>query len=642
MASMAAIYRVLSRASTTAADEALLAALPGAEAAGMQAIVDTLLVRHTQAGLRGLIAHFHEFDEALKRRVLGETDEVFRVLRSAAQSREYQVRLNVIEIIQRGQAYRASYLLDAALHDRSAAVREAAATALYGLADKLYRTRPVPSTNEELAAMSPDEIEDQMLALETYREDRRQVVSALDSGLNSFNIHLHPRVIEAATWFVDDLGMRFWSLVSTPGSKASHVAGSILGETLTPRLATFAFLSMNFSGFRRLVVNAMAQCRDPEFLAAWLREGWRLSQVRLARAMVTLKELACVKDRAVLLMQLPPDVLRHAPRWIALTGLPAELKVVVLRELARSGHREVRRAAVSALVTQPADLAISPLRTLAGSDDTGMATMARLHLARFRPTEFSLTDLLSRALGQQVEPPRKAQPEEQLSFDDYWASFDDLSDNDRRTLGQQILASVPQASAIIGRKLTSPEPRNRVRALRMASLLDLAGNFSEPFYQLSFDPDAEVRSAAIAALSHLPTATSQRIIRSALNDEDQRVRANAVEAVEATGDTSIADKLLPMLTSKDNRVRANAVKALLKLGVRQAAETLLRMLNDKNRAHRISALWLIENMGLFSLATRVVVMADVDEDEQVRGRAQRLSDLLASQPAEAEPQEVAT
>ena len=642
MSRTAAIYEILSQASTTAADRALLAALPGAEPASRQAIVDTLLVRHTPTGLRGLVAHFHELDEALKRRILGETDEVFRVLRSAAQSREDQVRLNVIDIIERGQAYRASYLLDAALHDRSAAVREAAANALHVLADRLHRTQPVAFTNEELAAMCPEEIEDQMLALETHREDRRQVVSALDSGLSSFNIHLHPRVIEAAMWFIDDLGARFWSLVSTPGSKAARVAASILNEPLTPRLAAFAFVSMNFSGFRRPVVNALANCRNSEFLAAWLRQCWRLNHVRFARSMVAMKELACIKDRAALLMQLPPDALRHAPRWIALTGLPDEFKIVALRELARSGHAEVRRAALSVLGTQPAGRALSPLRALANSDHADVATLARLQLVRFRSTEFSLKDLLRRALGHNVDPARPGGPQEQLSFDEYWAAFDELSAEERQSRGREILGRLPLASAIIGRKLADPEPRHRVRALRMAALLDLAGHFSEQFYQLSFDPDADVRSAAIIALSHLPTATSQRLIRNALNDEDQRVRANAIEAVEAVGGTSVADKLLPMLTSKDNRVRANAVKALLKLGVRQAAETLLRMLNDENRAHRISALWLIENMGLFSLTTRIVAMAEADEDEQVRGRAQRLTGLLGTEPAAAEPQEVAT
>jgi HEAT repeat protein len=399
---------------------------------------------------------------------------------------------------------------------------------------------------------------------------------------------------------------------------------------------------MNFSGFRRLVVDAMAQCHDPAFLAAWLRQSWRLNQVRFARAMAAIRDLACVKDRAAVLMQLPPDALRHAPRWIALTGLSDEFKIVVLRELTRSGHDVVRRAALDVLGTQPLNRSLSPLRALAGSEDADVAALARLHLARSRPAEISLRDLLSQVMGQPVAPKRTPPPEDQLSFDAYWVSFDEMPADERRSRGQQILKRLPLASAIIGKKLADPEPCNRIRALRITALLGLAEHFSEQLYQLSFDPDADVRSAAIAALSHLSTPTSRRIVRGALNDEDQRVRANAVEAVEKVGGSSVADKLLPMLTSKDNRVRANAVKALLKLGVRQAAETLLRMLHDKNRAHRISALWLIENMGLFSLATRIVTMAEADEDEQVRDRAQRLADRLGAESTEAEAQEVAT
>ena len=65
------------------------------------------------------------------------------------------------------------------------------------------------------------------------------------------------------------------------------------------------------------------------------------------------------------------------------------------------------------------------------------------------------------------------------------------------------------------------------------------------------------------------------------------------------------------------------------------------MLEDKNRAQRVSALWLIDHMGLFTLANRVIKAARSDEDAQIRQRAQAMADRLLKQtPAPKAGQEI--
>ena len=119
MSGRSAVFDILAKEEETSADHALVAALPWTDRPTAQAIVETLLMRGKPTGLRGLVESFHELDEPLRQMILEEMDRIFSVLREVSQSREEQVRLNMIEVIHRGMVYRAAYLLDTALHDRS-------------------------------------------------------------------------------------------------------------------------------------------------------------------------------------------------------------------------------------------------------------------------------------------------------------------------------------------------------------------------------------------------------------------------------------------------------------------------------------------------------------------------------------------
>lgn len=629
------IHDLLATVQGEAVDHALLTALPTVDGAGQQRIADALLARGMPAGLRGLIENFHILDESLRNRVLEQPEGRFRVLRESFQSREDQVRINVMEIIRRGRMYRAAYLLDTGLHDRSPLIRRAAAETLCTLAERLLEDQPTCIPDERLGDLSPEQVHSYMRHLVAQREDRRQLVAAIEAGLHCFNLHLHPKVVEAAMWFIEDMGSSFWQILTAPASRTLHVATSILQEPLAPRLAAFAMNAMAYSEFRPHVVNALATCKDPSFLTAWLRQSWQLGQHRVARGMAAIKELACADEHGKVLMQLPADALRHAACWINATGIPEDQKLLLLRELRQQDDPEVRRSAVWGLTRCADDRALLPLRGIAVSGDPELAPMARLQMARRRPASFTLSDLLKLAMGQAVDISQAGRIPEPQTLEEYWTQFDEMPEEARRQIGRELYARTPRARGVICKWLADPDTGTRVKALRMITALNLAAELSEQLYQLSHASEPEVRSAAVMALGQLPNPTSKRILRNALSDQDRRVQANAVEAFDTATDEQAAETLLPLLASPDNRVRANAVKALLKLGVRQAAETLLRMLNDSNRAQRVSALWLVDHMGLVTLASRIVNMARSDADAQVRVRARLLADRL--NPADSEP-----
>ncbi len=617
------VFEILRTEQDPAADAALLAALQDADPPVAQAIVETILSRNTKEGLIGLVQHFHLLDESLRQAVLIDWERLFSVLREAAQSRHDQTRVNVLEIIRRARIYRAAYLVETALRHRASKVRAAASTTLCFLADELLRTAPAHLSNSDLESMTPEQIHQEMADLESYAEDRRQVVSSIEAALSCFEVHHQAQVVEAALWFVDEMSQTFWALMNAQGSRIAQAAVQLLQKGITPRLVPFAMTALNSSELRPNVLRAFAAGGDLALLEEWLRQSWRLVQPKTARAMNCLKQLACAGEFGRELFLLPPRSHRHLPHWIASTSMAPRDKVELLQEVLHRGDRDTKRAVLWALGSMPDVPVNEMLRNFHCPEDPEVEQLARLDLARRCPLEAPLSRLLAgkawaQSLGRTPRP-------QAITFDRYWAAFDGLREEQKLELGRQMLECTPLLKSMLGRRLSSPELGERVRAIRVISTLELADKFQEHLYQLCHDPRSEVRSAAVAALAPLNNAVSRRLAHNALQDEDARVQANAVETMVALGHESLADELLAKLSSPDNRVQANAVKALLKLGVREAAETLLRMLKHENRLHRISALWLIERMGLFTVASKVAAMAADDPDPAIRRRAGSLA-----------------
>lgn len=613
------VFDILRTHRQPAVEPALLAVLQAGDMAVAPAVVQTLLARGNKPALQALVRSFHLLPGALGQTVLADGDRLFGVLRETMQSRDEQVRINVLEIIRRACLYRAAYLVDGALHDRVIEVRRAAAKTLHTLADELLRTSadmPIPTDRPlELA-----EIRERTLAIESHMEDVRQVVAAVEAGVAAFDIHQQTVVIEAAMWLADELSPSFLSMLFAPGSRASQAALQLLKGPLNPRVVGFAFTALSYAEFRSVIAATLAEGGDPEFLASWLRQCWRTVQPRVARSMACLKDLGWTKNHARELCQAPGDAQRMAARWLTLTGLADRVKADLLRDLQQNGGASARRSAVWALLGIQDARATAILRQIRDEGDPEVAPLARRELAR--RCRLGLANACD-------DPAASSRCDPAQSFEAYFALFDELSADERARFARRLSAAGQDLVRAASLKLADADPLVRGRAMRVVNALELTAACAEHIYPLCQDADTQVRSAALATLAKLPNPTSRQILGRALNDHDARAQANAVEALGEVADERTAAQLLPKLDSNDNRVRANAVQALLKMGVRQAAETLLLMLQEGTPMQRISALWLIERMGLLVLADRVGDMAKADPDQQVRERAMNLARRIA-------------
>ncbi len=653
MAGTSPLFALLANESNLAADAALLEALSGADEPSAYHIVRTLIQRKTRPGLRGLVDRYHQLPPSIKTRLQKHAAILASALRETSQSKSDRSLLNMIELIEQGTLHRSSYLLDFALRHRDPHIREEAAGALYRLCQDLYRRcqseEPVEHSSEE---EREDELQQRQKRVREVHEDRHQTAVALDSVISSFHVHLHPRALEPALWFVEDLDARFWAALTAPASKVARAATTLLEHTNEPRHVAFAILSMKHGSFRSTVARLFEDPLDPVFLNAWFRQGWRLCQPKIKRGMTCIKEAACLSDPDLRLLPLGREAQRHVPRWILSTGATEDQKRACLREMLHGSESTGQRAALLALVQLKDERSTTLLRQTAGQGKPEMAAIARLELARRQPQEYPPQILLEQFRGIRKGPmpiPPPVQQRGKVSatgstqlFEEHWVRFDHYAPAQRDFQTKALFVKHPECVEMLRERLDSDDLHDKLRCLTMVSAAELAEEFRDELHQLSNATDPGLRSAAVACLGQLKDGTSRRLIHNALVDGDARVQANAVEAVGDHPDAREYQELITKLTSPNNRVRANAVRTLLKLGVREAAQTLLIMLSHTSRAQRVSALWLIEQMGLHSLMQRVSVLADLDQDENVRTRARAIRERIQAEPVAVAEQVEAT
>ena len=173
-------------------------------------------------------------------------------------------------------------------------------------------------------------------------------------------------------------------------------------------------------------------------------------------------------------------------------------------------------------------------------------------------------------------------------------------------------------------KLAAGDARFRCRALTLVGELGLVTELAEQVYHLAHDSDVSVRREAVALLGQLPGHTTERILRAAVDDPDQRVQANAIESADRIDIPNRKEWTGKKLDSDNSRVRANAVKSLLPMELRKAGETLIDMLADSSNAHRLSALWVVERLKLNALLHRIEDISRDDPDPHIREQAKRV------------------
>jgi HEAT repeat protein len=309
--------------------------------------------------------------------------------------------------------------------------------------------------------------------------------------------------------------------------------------------------------------------------------------------------------------------------WLAVSGahdVVQDDRMERLREHAANDFA-ARLRLLRTAARRPRGASVQLLKSFLTDPDERLVRLAAREIVRRRPADFenmllqlmmnapdSVRRVVSRAIGQ-------------VGFENYWQRFDRLDKSTRQAAGKAMLKMLPDAVQRLGRRVASGAVDQRLKAMQIAQELGLGELLRTPVMQACNDPNAKIRSKAIAVLGDMGSVPAEVVLDRVLNDTDPRVRANAIEALETTQQRA---EYVPLLAQRarsagaGNRERANALKALAEMEVKNANVALLAMLQDQRPEHRISALWALKAIGLWQLLNEVGRLAKEDNNLRVR------------------------
>jgi HEAT repeat protein len=589
-----------------AADAALVEALPTLEPLTQAAALDVLLMRANTAALADVVGRLDQYDATLQQLIVESVNDLSSSVRVAISSSDLAYRTAAIEAIVRGGASQLAYLLADALRSRCPHTREQAAEGLHTMTRDLLDGIAYGVSTSGLA-----ELNTQLDA----------VAEALATGVQRWEIHLRPKVLEASMWLADRTESAILAKLGQTRTKIAHMFHELMGGTSDPRMAGFLVRALAIPELCAAAADAIKSGADADFIQALVDESWLLGDEKIAQGCRRVRDLHWSR-----LLLGSPD------RWDACsvsgivgflmaTGGSEAKRVETLRELVGTGREDVLNALVWRLLADESETSYSLLSIVATRSEGRASKLAGRVLRRRRG---ELTGDLP-AWGGGSVPADTVQD----MFYAYWRSFEDLDEIERRTAREALLCGADEIAVTLRAKLASSDSLDRTRALRIVSDLSIERAVEASLYQLVSDSDAVVRSLAVRTLASLPGTTAERLLRSAVNDSDPRVQANAVEALDRLNVAGRVACTQPKLESAHSRVRGSAVRSLLRAELREAGDTLLKMLEDEAPEHRLAGLWVVQQLHLQSVRPRVIEICRNDVDARVRAKAEDVGRRLA-------------
>ena len=659
------LIRALVDSQNEAADDLLLQALRLGIESEQHVALEALLKRKTPRGLNGIIALYQNLPEALQRTVLTEIKLFHHALAECGRSDDTAVRLAAMRLIALGRQGKLAYVLSENLHESDEDLSKAASEAMVALARwvaietrklqrgqsrtgsdySAQRDKPdslVASTDSSSSASLTDqgsapasEIPDQTEAdalSRSYQElmvQRPEIEAAVARAVNLHRGKHGTDLLRAALLLSDWAGSRTLAILNaTKHGGQSSMVRRLQQPPESEHVDAF-LLGASHGQLRSHFGVVFSHIEEAPVLDALLRRTYWLKdhQLELCVRQVTRGAWWGVLELSRDIERRTASEAAHIGEWLAASGIhdveQDERMQLFLdraaRETANSADSFAARLKLLRIaMRRRRDASVRLIRSLLADPDERIVRMAAREIVRRRPADFenmllklmagapaSVRRVIGRAIGQ-------------AGFDSFWQRFEKLDRATRKQAGKAMLKLLPDAVQRLQRRALAGPVEQRVKAMQIAQELGMADGLRHVLTQLCADPNARVRSKAVAVMAQIPDAPGEMLVDRLLNDADPRVRANAIEVLEHRRDAQFVPVLAERAMSASSRERANAIKALHLMKVSTATTQLMAMLRDERPEHRISALWALRQIGWWQLVNEVAKLAKSDGNLRVR------------------------
>jgi HEAT repeat protein len=596
------IYDLITETPNQAADAALVAALPHMRDPLRETALDRLFDRGHLSGLGPLIANFADYDEDIRTRILERVDDLYEAVRVATSSDQVKTRLAGITIIRTSCNFRLAYLLAEALPRRCPRTTAAAAEALCAVTKaylERYDDRDAPDTD-----------------LRNLNKQGEYLAGAIERAVESWASHFRTEVLIAAMWLFDRTESTLSKKAALTRSHLARALNTASHGGVTPLMACYTLRGLTHPDLRAAAARGIAESTDTKFIERLLDHAWVLADKDNAQACRWIRSMVWLDHDPDALAGLSEERTRRLLHLIACSGFAVSRKLTLYQRLLSSESDPVREAALWRVTEIDTPEATDLLHRVKAWNEPALSAIASLELFRREPQAQMRNEPTSTSAT-----PAPLEDSATAACKAYWAHADEMNPDQLLRQGEELRDHNSRFPEFVRLGLADGEATRRLQALNVVRTLDMVDAFPERIFALCHDNDHRVRSMAISLIPDVPGATAMRIARQALNDPDNRVQANAVEALDGMPAAEWLDMIKTKLDTEDNRVRANAIKALLPHRVRESAEQLLLMLDDESGRNRLSALWVVEQLALTTLKSRIQQIALDDPDERVRERA---------------------
>lgn len=592
-----------------AVDQAMLDALPWADAESALLIVKTLLARATPVMLVELVRSFAKLPKACRRHMVNNSRALAGALRNACASECFETRQNAINLMAEAGDPALAYLAADLLQQSDERLHPSAADSLLQLAETFAVSGQQGSQRSRAGELLARSLADACRSMR--RHGQTQVITAL--------MQMGP------------VGVGHWpDLLDGPHAEPLvRACRETLAAAEAPAVCRRLSAMLVYPTLRHSALAGLTHLAQTD---------------QLRQALVDAHLFLLPAVREVLQRHAEPQALLPAldqksddessltpPAFVMALPLAPEDRAVHLASYRWAEQADVRLAALRGLVQlaeehgQAVDSLIAPFTA---DEQPAIARLALWHLIRSRYRH--LPDMLSqlvasphrairRLAGLQLAP---------VGFARLWEQWSQMDAQQRDMAGRAMLRIDPQLHRRLGRRLATSDRHSVLQALAIIHHWGQSPYFEPACLRLAGAADRYIAASAVRCVGQLSSSRARQTVAQMLCHDDPRVRANAVEALDHASGRAMMQRLKLMGQKDNNRARANAIGQLMQVDQAWAVEALRQMLADPRPRHRQSALWLVGEATVMALMRDVAERAVSDPDASVRRRAEQTTQLL--------------
>lgn len=505
-------FKFLARTDNDAAIGVLLAALNDPSEEVQYEALSTLLRRPGTAGGREILAMFDRLSQRQKDVILDHPGRMTRALRDALRGDDDAVFNTACRAVVTFHEYDLAPVLLGVMEDQQPPRSELAVQTLVKLVSVLY---------DELAASSGTAPKRDPQAM------RRNLVAALEAGVQNFAKHKSIEVLECFLWLANRDNVLLKSILQNP----HHAAFLLVMEILTKsQHGGIIRLLLGFLDDPRAPTAALGVAGsrgDAKFVRHLLKKIGREPSGQMAQNLKKIESIGWLRFKGTLLEQFD-DAAQHAMvRMVMASGLPRPVAFEAITYILAHGKAGGRREAARALADfSGADANAICLRALDDADPQVQANILGHIRQRGIPGIFPhLVDMVESKHAVVRQAARQCLSE--FTFERFVGAFDMLDEEVRRSTGLLVKRTDPQSLGELKKELESAVRTKRLRGVQMAVCMDLAEPLQETILALLKDEDHLVRVAAVKALAQCWTPAVRQALTEALHDRNAVVQEEA-------------------------------------------------------------------------------------------------------------------